>query len=144
VLEQVDDALAVTEAVEIDRRGSRVQPHRGEVHQVARDALHLGQQHPDVLAALGDLDAKELLDRPHVGELVGDGAQVVEAVGVGQHLGPGLALADLLQRAVQIADVDVRVLHELAVEAQDNAQHPVRTGVLGPHVDEQLFGLPRL
>jgi len=41
---------------------------------------------------------------------------------------------------VQVADVAVEIVHRLAVELEDDPEHPVRARVLGTHVDDEFFG----
>jgi hypothetical protein len=41
---------------------------------------------------------------------------------------------------MQVADVGLKFRDNLAVSPQNESQHAMGTGVLGPHVDEHLIG----
>ena len=45
----------------------------------------------------------------------------------------------LLDAGVQVADAAAGLGHRLALELEDQAQHPVRRRVLGAHVDDDAF-----
>ncbi|MEI9967687.1 MAG: hypothetical protein WDM87_03305 [Terracidiphilus sp.] len=50
---------------------------------VILNARQLGKNHANVLGALGNLLANELFYRQRVGPVVGERAEVIEAVGIG-------------------------------------------------------------
>ena len=77
---------------------------RAEPHQVAGDALQLGDEHADVVDPLGHLDAEQLLDREAEGQAVRLRAQVVHALDERDDLLPLLLLGGLLDAGVQVAD----------------------------------------
>ena len=95
----------------------------------------------DDLRAVRHLDARQLLDGQHVGQVVHHAAQVVDAVGVGDVGVPRLPLAHLLGAAVVVADVRHGVDDVLAVELEDDAQDAVRPGMLRPQVEEHEVGV---
>ena len=64
--------------------------------------------------------------------------EVVEAVGQGEGLRIGQALAHLLDAAVYVATVHVELADDLALERDAEAQHAVRSRVLGADVDDVL------
>ena len=99
------------------------------------DAGQLRHQHADVLGAERHLEAHQLLDREHEAVLHAHRRAVIEPVEVGQRLGVGLVLDQLLGAAVEQADVRVDALDDLAVELHDQAQHAVRRRVLRAEVD---------
>ena len=70
---------------------------------MADDPGQLGHDHAQVVGPLGHLDAHELLHRQRVAEVVGHRGEVVQPVGEGDVHEVGVALADLLVVAVQIA-----------------------------------------
>src|SRR4030067_290555 len=85
---------------------------RPPIAHVGADAYHVGEdprelrdEHPDVLAPLGDVDPAELLDGHRVSDVVHQGGDVVQPVGVRHHLGPGVAIRLLLQAAGQVAEL---------------------------------------
>ena len=91
----------------------------------------------------GYLDIGELL-AGHPPALVGEHrADVIDAVGIRHEAVVADLLGDLLDRAMEIADVGDGLLHHLAVGAHHEAQHAVRRGMLRPHVERHLFGVKR-
>ena len=84
---------------------------------------------------------QQLLDAQRPAEIHVHAGQVIEPVGVGQELARREVLADLLRRAVQIADVRRDFGHHFAVGPQRQPQHAVRAGMLRAHVDEHLVRL---
>jgi hypothetical protein len=107
---------------------------RPEPQQVIQDPRDLVEHHPYVLRADRDLDPEQLLDRHHVGVLVGHHRDVVEPVHVRHRLEEGLVLGELLRGAMQEPDVRVRALYHLSVELEHEPQHAVRRGMLRPEV----------
>jgi len=106
---------------------------------VCCDALQLAHDHANILSALGHLDPGQLLQRQGIRQIGGHRRQVVEPVGEDDVLEVGARLAELLDRAVQVAHHGARGDDSLAVEREDEAEHAVGAGVLRPHVDgEQL------
>ena len=136
VLEDVEDLLPLPEPVEHDRQGAQLQPGGGQPDQVGADPVELHHQHPKGLGPRGGLDAEQLLDGQAVGGLVEDRGQVVHAGHEGDPLDPGPELGRLLDPGVQVADHRLEVDDLLALELDDQPQHPVGGGVLGAHVDD--------
>src|SRR2546426_1606136 len=60
--------LALAEAVEENRHCAQIDGVRAKPHQVRANARQLGEQHADVLRALGDLQAEERSEE-HTSEL---------------------------------------------------------------------------
>ena len=60
-LDEVEDVLAVAEAVERGRDRADLQAHLAEEQQERRDARQLGEDRADVLRARRRLDAHQLL-----------------------------------------------------------------------------------
>ncbi len=133
--------LALLEAPE--RRGERAGVHREgrDVQQVVEDARDLGEQHADVLAALGRGDAQQLLDGERIGMLLVHRRDVVEPVEVRDRLQVALVLDQLLGAAMQQADMRIAALDDLAVHLDDEAQHAVGRRVLRPEVHRQGLDL---
>ena len=125
-LEQVEDLVAVVEAVPEERDRPELERRRSEPDEVRVDAVQLGERHPGPDRAARDLDAEELLDRQHVQELVRVERDVVDARRVGHRLPPGLVLHVLLEARVQVADHRADSRDGLAVEVDDESQHAVR------------------
>jgi hypothetical protein len=47
----------------------------------------------------------------------------------------------LLKAAVQIPDVGPHMLHQLSIQDEFKPQHPMRTGMLWPHLQHQVITL---
>jgi hypothetical protein len=140
-LEDIQDHLPLAEAIQEHRHRRQIEGVRGEPHQVRSDPLQLGQDHPHRLRPRRDVQLDELLDRQAVDQVVADRVQVVRPIGHDQGLGVGLGLHVLLDPGVEEADVRDAAHHSLAVELQQETQHAVRAGMLGPHVEQH--GLAR-
>ncbi len=99
------------------------------------DARDLAHDHPRVLASVGRLDSKQLLDRQREADVVDAGRGVVEPIGVREHLGPGSLLAHLLEAAMEVADFDVAIDDALAFELEIEFDGAVRGRMGRPHLD---------
>ena len=107
-----------------------------EKQQMRADAEKFRHHDADGLDAIRHLDARELLDRQHIGQVVHHPAQIVDPVGVRNEAVPGLALGHLLRATMVVADVGHRVDDLLAIELQHDAKRAMRGGVIGPEVQE--------
>ena len=99
------------------------------------DARNLAHDDAQILRALRNLDAEQLLDRQREADIVDAGRGVIEPVGVGEALGPGALLAHFFERAMEIADLDVAIGDPLAVELEVELDGAVRGGMRGPHLE---------
>src|SRR5579883_680838 len=79
-LEDLEDLFALAEAIEHHRHGSHIERVRAKPNEMGRDALQLDHHHADILGALGNLQAKELLDGQAVDEVVAERIEVIHAV----------------------------------------------------------------
>ena len=96
-------------------------------------------------ARVRNLQPQQLLHRQAVGEVVGHGAEIVDAVGQRHDLLVELRLAGLLDAGVQVADVGHDAHDGFAIDLQHQAQHAVRRRMLRAHVqDHRLVLRPRL
>ena len=109
---------------------------------MADDPLRLGDERPDVLGAGRHREVQQLFHGPHVRVVVGHRADVVQPVGVGDDLLVGQALAQLLDAAMQVAEVRCGLHNALALEFQHHAEHPVRGRVLRAHIEQQFLLAP--
>ena len=100
------------------------------------DAGELVQHHAESLGARGDFQPEQLFGRQAVGEVVGHRAEIIDAVGEGDYLLVELGLAGLFNAGVQVADVGRAAYDGFAVDFEHEAQHTVRAGVLGTHVED--------
>ena len=120
-LEEVEDRLALAEAVPEHRDRAEVQRAGAQPHQVAHDPVELEVQDAQVLRALGHLDADERLDRPAVGHRVEVVGQVVHPLDDRDDLPVALVLGRLLDAGVDVADDRLEVAHDLALERRPAA-----------------------
>jgi ATP phosphoribosyltransferase regulatory subunit HisZ len=72
----------------------------------------------------------------HVAEIVGHGAEIVDAVGHGHDLLVELGFAGLFDAGVQEADVGHDAHDGFAVDFEQHAQDAVRRGMLRAHVQD--------
>src|SRR5437660_11175421 len=80
-LQDLEDLLALAEAIEENRHCAQIDGVRAKPYQVRANARQLGEQHADVLRALGDLQAEELLDRQAVAQIVGERRKIIQPIG---------------------------------------------------------------
>ena len=83
-----------------------------------------------------NLKSQQLLYRQAVGEVVGHGTQIVDAVGKRNDLLVELGLAGLLDAGVQIADVGSESDDGFAIDLNDKAQDAMGRRMLRAHVDD--------
>ncbi len=110
------------------------------------DSGEFGADGADGLAARGQLEAEQPLHGRVPGDVVGNGRDVVHAVGDDHVLVVIQVLAELLEPAVQIADVRRAGDDAFAVELEDEVERGVGGGVLwaeveGPEVGVEVGGL---
>ena len=126
----VVDQLSQVEGEQERRERPQVERGGAGAEQVVADPRQLGDDHPDVLAARGQLDVQQLLDRMVPGHLVHRRADVVLAVDDRHVLVEVEVLAQLLEARVQVADVGRGLDDPLAVELEDQPQGRVGGGML--------------
>ena len=130
--------LAIGEGEEDGGDRAHVHDEGTQEQQVAGDAEHFRQHHPDDLDPVGHFDAGQFFHRQHVRKVVHHAAQIIDAVGVGNIAVPGLALGHLLGATVVVADVGHAVDDLFTVQLQDDAEGAVGTGVVGAQVEEHV------
>ena len=81
VLVNLHDFFALAEAVEEDGHRAEIDGVGAEPDQVRSDARELGEQHANVLRALGDFDADELFGREAKAQIIRERREIVDAVG---------------------------------------------------------------
>ena len=84
-----------------------------------------------------DVDLEQRLDRAAEGHRVEVVGEVVHPLDDRDDLPVGLVLGGLFDAGVDVADDRLDVAHDLALERDQQAQHPVRRGVVGAHVERQ-------
>ena len=100
-LEQTQHVFALAEAIQ--EHGHRADVHgvRAQPDQVRVDARQLVQQHAHPLRARRNLQPQQLLHRQAVRQVVGHGAEIIDAVGQRHDLLVELGFAGLLDAGVQ-------------------------------------------
>ena len=106
---------------------------------MAGDPVQLAHHHPDDLGAGRGLDAEQAFHGQAVPQLVEERREIVGAGDERDALLPRSIFGVLLDARVQITDHGPARHHVLAVQLQDQPEHPVRGGVLRPHVDDHGF-----
>ncbi len=143
-LEDVEDLLAVPEAVDHHRQGAQLHAGGGERDQVRGDPVELHHDDADDVGPLGDGDAQELLDGEAVAGLVEDRREVVGAGDEGAALRPGAVFEVLLDAGVEVADDGPQGADGLALQFADQAEHAVRGRVLRAEVDDEALVVDRV
>ena len=134
-LEQVEDAVALAEAVPEHRDRPELERGRPEPDEMRVDPVELREQHAHPGRARRHLDAEQLLDREDEDELVVLEGDVVDPRRIGDRLPPALLLHVLLEAGVQVSDDRRQPDDLLAVQVDDEPQHAVRRGMVRPEVD---------
>src|SRR5207247_358037 len=80
---------------------------------------------------------EQALDRQDEHELVVLEGDIVDTLGIGNRLPPGLLLHVLLEAGVEVADHRPQADDRLAVQVDDEAEDPVRRGMVRREVDLQ-------
>ena len=145
-LEQVEDLVPLAEAVPEHRDRAEVERRGAEPDQVGLDPVELHVEHAQVLGARRDLQLEQALDAAAEGLHVEEVGEVVHPLDERDHLPVALVLAVLLDPGVHVADHRLQVDDDLALEGDQQPQHPVRGRVVRAHVDRQqlLLGLQAL
>ena len=73
--------------------------------------------------------------------VIAHGAEVIQAICVGQILDKGVALADFFVVAVQVTHYRLEVYHRFAIQRYHHAEHAMGGRMLRPHVDRDFVGL---
>ena len=137
----VQQILALSEAVEEDRHGPEVEPVRPEREGVREQPRDLVEQDAQILRAYRRLDAQQLLDRADIGVLVTHHRRVIEAIHVRQVLQIRSVLREFFGRAMQQADMGIGALDHLSVHLQHEAQHAVGRRMLRPEIQREISDL---
>ncbi len=136
-LEQVEDQLALAQAVQEYRARAEVQRARAEPDQVRGDAVQLEVDHAQVLRAPGNLDLHQRLDRAAERHRVEVVREVVHPLDDRDDLPVGLVLGGLLDPRVHVPDDRFDVPDDLPLQRHQQAQHAVRGGVVRAEVERQ-------
>ena len=84
-LEHAQHVFAFAEAVEEHRHGADIEGVRAQPDQVRVDARQFVQHHAEPLRPRRDLQAQQLFHRQHVTQVVGQRAEIIDAVGERHH-----------------------------------------------------------
>ncbi len=105
------------------------------------DAAEFSHDHADIFCAFGNLDLHQFFDRGHITEVIAHRVEVIEAVSVGNDLQIGVAFADLVVIAMQVAHDRLEADDGLAVQLDSHTQYTVSGWMMRPHVDHDMIGL---
>src|SRR5271157_3394567 len=142
--EQAQHVFTLAEAIEEDRHGADVQRVRSQPYQVGVDAGQLVQHDADPLRARRDIKPQQLLHRQAVSQVVGHGAEIINAIGERHHLLVELGLAGLLDARVQIPDIGHHPHDGFAVNLQQQPEHAMGRRVLRTHVQDHRLIIRRI
>ena len=134
MLEDLEQLLALAEAVEKYCERADVHGVRAKPHEMRLEAGQLVEQHTQVLGTWRHLQLQQLFNRQNVAEVVRHRTEVVDAVGHRHDLLIELCLAGLLDAGVEKADVGHYAEYGLAIDLKHQAQHAMRGRVLRAHV----------
>ena len=137
----VEHELAVAERIERGGHRTELQAHLPEEEADVGDARHLEEDRADPLRAGRGLDVHQLLGGEDERHLVGEARQPVDPVDQRGDLRIRADLDELLVAAVHVAHHRIGGHDLLAVEAHDDAQGPVRGGMLRAEVEGHALGL---
>ena len=136
IFENLQDFFALAKGIKEDGHRAQVDGMRAQPNQVRSAARQFRQQHADVLRALRNFHAQNLLHRQAVAQIIRKRRQIIDAVGQGHNLRIGFRLAGFLDAGVQIPNHRLGLDHDFAVHLQNHAQHPVRRRVLRAHIED--------
>ena len=108
---------------------------------MVRDPGNLREDDSDIVAALRHLDPQELLHGHAVAHIVDERRDVVEPVGVGDDAVVVDHFRHLLEAAVEVTDLHIRLLDQLPVQLGHDLDDPVHGRVRGADVEHHF---PRL
>jgi GNAT superfamily N-acetyltransferase len=139
----------VSACIELARQhGAEVVEVGTDIHDVVHDPRQLGEDEADHLGARRRLDPKHLLHGERVADAVHHRRAIVQPIGVGDHLVPGVALRHFLEAAVEVADLHLGPGDHFPVEPDHGPERPVRRRVRGAEVQhlrlEVVLVLPAL
>ena len=142
LLEHVQEDLSFPEGPEEHGHRADIEGLGAEPEEVPDDALHLRHDGADIFGPDRHGDIEELFHGPHIGIVVGHGADIVEPVRMGDDLHVGQALGQFLDAPMQVAEVRRGLDDPFAVQLQHDPQDAVGAGMLRSHVQEQFFFSP--
>ena len=134
-LEQVEDPVAVAEAVEEHRHRAQIEGGGAQPDQVRVEPVELHVDDAQILGARRDLEVEHLLDAAAEGLHVEEVGEVVHPLDERDRLPIRLVLAVLLDARVDVSHDRLEVDHGLALERDEEAKDAVGRGVMRAEVD---------
>ena len=134
-LEELEDHLSLSPAVEHDRQRSDVEPEGGQPEEVAGHPIELGHQDPDRLGTVRYVDVEQLFGCQGETQLIVEWGQVVHAGDVGAALHEGEGFSGLLHAGVEVADDGLDPPDRLTLQLDLEPQDTVGRRVLRAHVE---------
>ena len=105
--------------------------------------MRVGQQHSNPLCLGRNFQIQQLLDRQAESQVVGERREVIHPIGQRDALRIGERLKGFLKTRVEVTDVEKRADDRFPVELENQAEHAVRRGMLGPQTENDPLFLPR-
>ncbi len=137
-LEEVQNLFPLAKRVQKRAETAQVQAVSPHPHQVAGNPPQLGNDHPQVLGLLWQLQVHQLFHAQRPAQVHVHPGQVVHAVCVGDPLPRREVFANFFRTAMQITDVRRHLRNDLTVCPEHQPQNTMRAGVLRAHVDQHL------
>ncbi len=141
LLTEIVDLFALGECVEEDSHCADVHGAHTDPEHVGGNAGEFAAQHAQCLTARGKFPAHQFFHGAGIGDIVGQGRQVVQAVGVGNELIVVHVFGDLLIAPMQETDVGLSTDDGFTIQLQDQTQHAVRGRVRWSHVQSHALAV---
>ena len=136
---EVVDDFALLESVQKDRHRAGIHGEASEAEKVRGDAGEFAAEDAHGLSTRREFPAHELFNSHGVGDVIGDGGQIVEPVRVGDELVVGHVLGDFFVAAMEEADIGSGFCDHFSIEFQDESENAVGRGMGRAHVNDELF-----
>ncbi|EGE58077.1 hypothetical protein RHECNPAF_35000134 [Rhizobium etli CNPAF512] len=141
--QEVHDHFTFAHDVKQCGHGAEIHRQSARDQEVTGDPCQLGHHHADILRPDRCFYAEEFLHRQREGEVVRGWAEIVEPVRQRENLGIGETLRQFFGAAMEVADMRIDALDELAVQFEDEPKNPMGAGVLRTEVEKHFPGIER-
>ena len=132
-LEEIHDHLALAQTVEKRRDRAEIERERPKEDQMRGNSVKLQHDHAQIFRALRDFNSGDPLGRQTEDFFGRHRSDIFKTIEHRNTLRVGAVLADLLDSAMEIADVRLGVLDDLAVHSQQQVEaHRALTGAAAP------------
>ena len=102
------------------------------------DTLHFGHDGPHIFRPFRNGHIYQFFYGPHIGIVIGHGTDIVQSVGMRDHLHIRQAFSQFLHSPVQISKIGRGLADPLTIQLQHNPKHSMRTRMLGTHIEKHF------